>query len=131
MKKTYDKILEILSIAFLCVSTFPLFMFGKLKDIPVPQHYTNGEVDVWGTRNVFIYLFLITALLYALLSVRTAVTPKVSRWLKLWVMVWFAFLAVSTYLIAIGNQSSMSVAVRWGILGCALVHLFLTLLFQR
>lgn len=131
MKQTYDKILEVLSGALLCASAFPLVMFKKLKGLPVPQHYSKGEVDIWGTRNVFVYMFLVAIVVYALLSFRGIISPKIGRCLKLWVMVWLGFLAISTYLIAIGNMSSINTTIQWVILALAVVHLILSLCLQR
>ena len=62
--------LEVLAAMFLLLSLYPIMKYGTLAGIQVPQHYSKGgSVDIWTTREFFIYLGLISIALYSFLSV--------------------------------------------------------------
>ena len=141
--------LEVLAAMFLLLSLYPIMKYGTLAGIQVPQHYSKGgSVDIWTTREFFIYLGLISIALYSFLSVcqlhprmvnipfssrmsaqdRASLGRSIARSLKAWCMAICAFLSISSYRIALGKEQCLNNTVNCIILVCAIVHISLILL---
>lgn len=143
-QKAISVISEILSFVFLLLSLYPIFRYGSLEGLAVPQHYSpDGAVDIWSDRTMLLFLSLISVLMYALMTAfqrhpkfvnipfsdklsdgeRTALGSSIAQMLKIWVMAVFAYLSVSSYRIALAKEESLNRTYTWIILLCALVHL--------
>lgn len=138
-------VFECISAALLCATAFPLIKYKELNGVSVPQHFSHGNVDIWGTRRVFVFLLIVAVFLYVILSIcqkhpswltlpnlvlpekGVLIAQDVALYLKLWIMVWIFFLSISSYLIAVGRLNSINIAIKWVIIGCAIVHLMLLL----
>lgn len=152
MEKKYIPVfLEILAAIFLLLSFYPIMRYGTLADVRVPQHYSNGCVDIWTTREMFIYLALIFIAMYALFSVcqlhpnmvnipfvknmsleaRASTGKSIAGLLKVWCTAYFAFLSISSYRIALGKDQCLHNTIPCIIVLCAIIHLFLIILLRK
>ncbi len=143
--------LEVSAAVLLLLSLYPVMRYGTLADVNIPQHYTDGCVDIWSTRVIFIYFALIAIAVYALLWVgqshpkmmnipfgskmsvqdRASLGKSIARSLKAWCMALFAYLSISSYRIALGKEQCLNDTVMCMILACAIIHLSLILIFQH
>lgn len=142
--------MELFSVVFLLLILYPLLNYGALEGIPVPMHFDNrGNVDSWSSRE---NLFLISAIGFVIYGILSAcqrypglvnlpktgslVTPEqrnqTTRFsallLKAWSMVLFAFISISTYRIAIGEEQKLNVIFLAGILLCLLAAIAVSLM---
>ena len=143
--------LEVLAAVLLLLSLYPVMRYGTLAGIQVPQHYNkDGCVDIWTTREFFIYLGLISMALYSFISVcqshpkmvnipfsskmsaqdRASLGKSIAESLKFWCMAMCAFLSISSYRIALGKGQCLNDTVNGLILTCAIVHITLILLIK-
>lgn len=149
--KCFSIFLEVLAVVFLLLSFYPIMRYGTLAGIQVPQHYTNGCVDIWSTRVIFIYIALIGIVIYALLSVYQAypnmvnipfsskmsvqdkklLAKSIARFLKVWCMAMFAFVSVSSYRVALGKETCLNNTIVYIIVLCAIIHLAFILLLRK
>ena len=143
--------LELLAAIFLLLSFYPLMRYGTLADIQVPQHYTRGCVDIWSSREMFIYQALLFIAIYVLLTVCqfhpnminipfggkrsveawASLGKSIARLLKVWCMAFFAFLSISSYRIALGKAQCLNNTIPCIIISCAIVHLALIVLLRK
>ena len=143
---------EVLAAVFLLLSFYPIMRYGDLAGIQVPQHYSNGCVDIWSTRVIFVYLALIGMALYSLISLcqlypnfvnlpfasrsmseqdKILLARSIARFLKVWCMSMFAFLSISSYRIAIGKDNCLNNTVVYILVFCAIAHLSFILLSRN
>ena len=144
MKKYVSFCLELLAAVFLLLSLYPLMRYGTLAGLQVPQHFTgDGCINIWSTREIFIYLGLIFMAVYAFMWVcqihpkmvnipfsskmsaqdRASLGKSIARSLKLWCMAICAFLSISSYRIALGKEQCLNDTVWCIILICAIIHI--------
>lgn len=143
---------EVLSLVFLLLSFYPIMRYGTLAGVLVPQHFTDGRVDIWTTRTWFIYASLIFIALFLLLTVcqlhptfinvpissdklsaknRTLLASSFAQFLKVWCMAMCAYLSISNYRIALGKAQTLNSTVRGLLFICGIIHLSLIILQRR
>ncbi|GHV35887.1 hypothetical protein FACS1894178_6390 [Bacteroidia bacterium] len=135
VKKTaYYWVLELLSIASLLYTFYPLVFFCHLdKNIKIPIHYNLlGEIDGWGSRNFLFFLPVIAVLLYGLFlfvesypkfinypfstknidkDVLNRTGIAMMRHLKPVIIFTFAYLNNNSFNVAVGKSNATSVVV--------------------
>lgn len=142
--------MELFSIVFLLLILYPLLSYGALEGVPVPMHFDiRGNVDSWSSRESLIVISATGIVIYGILSAcqrypglvnlpknGSLVTPEqrnrtarsYALLLKTWIMVLFAFISLSTYRIAIGEEQKLNVIFLSGILLCLLASIVIILL---
>lgn len=141
-RTVYDWVIEIISLASLLWSCYPLLFYNKLSnDVMIPIHYNlKGEIDGWGGRDFLWILPLIAIVLYIGLTLieknhKNANYPfkvtkenadfiyrlriRLYRHLKLFSVLIFSYLNNSSYAIAIGNESDLNKFVMLFLMGGA------------
>lgn len=113
-------IIEAISVVSLLCCAFPLSHYCSLKGIPIPRHFSGGEVDAYTNRSIFIVLSVLALSVYVFLSFcqihpklinipftsqvnLESVSIQIVRSVKMWSMLLFASLSNIIYFIAIGK----------------------------
>ena len=139
MNRTFRLAYEIIAVGLLLAVCYPLFRYGSLEGVQVPWHYSNGAIDSWGGRSIFIWLAVIATVIYGLLwlagkfpqlinipGIDTREKPQAARTmasaLKMWSMALFAWLSIPLYLMAIGKTARPLIGVLYIILAAAVLH---------